>query len=87
MRKGNIEKGDEAQEWQGEKGWEGNRNGEKGYNKGIIIFLVTRTMPDIPASKNYTRSSDSKKTWNPGLPSIQGVILKFWLCYSVVLYV
>ena len=28
----------------------GNRNGEKGYKKGIIIFLFTRAMPGTSAS-------------------------------------
>ena len=38
--------------WQGEKGWPKiqNGNGEKGYKKGIVIFLFTRATPGTPAS-------------------------------------
>ena len=48
-----MEKGDEAQEWQGENGG-GNRNGEKEYKKGIIIYLFTRATPGTPVS-NVTK--------------------------------
>ena len=43
-----MEKGDKAQEWQGEKGRE-NWNGEKEYKKGILMFLCTHATPSTPA--------------------------------------
>ena len=47
-----MEKGDEAQEWQGEKTLgEGGRNGEKGYQKEMIIFLFICAAPGTPASR------------------------------------
>ena len=30
---------------------DGDRNEEKGYKKGIIIFLLTRALPGTPASR------------------------------------
>ena len=44
-----MENGDEAHAMAREKGG-GNRNREKGYKKGIIIYLFTHASPGTPAS-------------------------------------
>ena len=56
-----MEEGDEAQAMQGEKGW-GNKNGQKGYKKGIIIFLFTHAMPGPSVSEQY-KLECTKSQW------------------------
>ena len=56
-----MEKGDEAQEWQGGKGMGGKGTDvEKGYKKRITIFLFTRAMPGTPASILYFGTHSKK---------------------------
>ena len=47
--------------WQGERGVGDRNKEEKGYKKGIIIFLITRATPGTSASVCYISNLHLKK--------------------------